>query len=248
MKFIIARDYQEMSAMGAEVIIDQINKKPDTVLGLATGSTPLGTYNLLIDACKKGLDFSKVVTFNLDEYWGLPPYHPQSYNYFMNKNLFDHINILKAHTHIPSGQCADPEEECRRYDSMIENMGGIDLQVLGIGRNGHIGFNEPAESLKLNTHLTSLTEDTIEANSRFFNSINEVPKKAITMGIGSIMKAKKIILLASGKDKAPIISKLAEKKVSTKIPASILHLHKDTVVIVDRDAASLLPWDNTTEI
>lgn len=239
MKFIVAENYDEMSRIGADLIVRQINEKPDSVLGLATGSTPVGLYGCLIDAYKRGLDFSRVVTFNLDEYYGLSPEHPQSYRYFMDHKLFNHINIDKNNIHIPNGLCNNIQEECKKYDSEISKAGGIDLQVLGIGRNGHIGFNEPADSLIVPTHLTKLTKDTIEANSRFFDSTDDVPRMAITMGLGTIMKAKKIILLACGKDKAPIISRISKLQVDTDLPASMLHLHNSVTVIVDNDAASL---------
>lgn len=240
MKFIIAGSYDEMSKIGGELLVEQIKLNNHSVLGLATGSTPLGMYRFLSEECKKGLDFSKVITFNLDEYYGLSPEHPQSYRYFMNKNLFEHINIQKENIHIPDGLCSDVDEECSEYDRQIADAGGIDLQVLGIGRNGHIGFNEPDQALEVRTHITKLTEDTIIANSRFFNSMDEVPKMALTMGLGTIMKARKIVLLASGKDKAEILSKLAQPYVNTDVPASVLHLHKDVVVVADKEAASLI--------
>lgn len=240
MKFIIAKDYEEMSKLGADCIIDQIKKKSDSILGFATGSTPEGTYRYLIDAYKKGLDFSKIISFNLDEYYGLSPEHPESYMYFMEKNLFKHVNIDRSKIHIPNGLCKDIEKECTEYDASIRNAGFIDLQLLGIGRNGHIGFNEPGDSLNIATHVTDLTESTIEANSRFFNSIDEVPKKALTMGMGTIMKSKKILLMASGKNKAEAIAFLAGTSVTTKVPATLLLLHRDVTVIADRDAASLI--------
>ena len=248
MKIVVSENYEEMSRVGADYIIKQLNKKPDSVLGLATGSTPMGMYKCLIEAYKKGLDFSKAVTFNLDEYYGLSSEHPQSYRYFMDVNLFNHVNINKANIHIPSGLSKNIESECVKYDEEIAKAGGIDLQVLGIGRNGHIGFNEPGDSLMVMTHITDLTSDTIAANSRFFNSADEVPKKAVTMGLGTIMKAKKIILLASGKDKAQAIAKLSEPLVDTDMPASVLQLHTDVVVIVDKDAASLIDMEKSIAI
>lgn len=244
MRFVIVKDYDEMSIAGAGYVMEQIRKKSSSVLGLATGSTPVGLYKCLIDEYKKGLDFSKVVTFNLDEYYGLSPEHPQSYRYFMDNNLFNHINIKSDNIHIPNGLSKNVEEECERYDKAIAAAGGIDLQILGIGRNGHIGFNEPDDMLEVRTHMTSLTEDTIKANSRFFNSEDEVPKTALTMGLGTIMKAGKIILLASGADKARVISQIAKPYVDTDVPASVLQLHNDVVVIADMEAASLIDQEN----
>lgn len=241
MKVIIANNYEEMSKIASKEIAKLLYVKPKAVLGLATGSTPEGVYKELIELYKLNrADFSEVTSFNLDEYRGLNGDHPQSYRYFMDTNLFNHVNIDKSKTHVPSGVAEDIEEECKKYDEAIEKAGGIDLQLLGIGGNGHIGFNEPSDFLNLNTHLTDLTEDTIEANSRFFDSKEEVPTQAVTMGLGSIMKAKKIILLASGKKKADIISKLVEDKISTRVPASILQVHPEVLVIIDRDAASLI--------
>ena len=239
MKLIIKKDYDELSKIAAEIILAEINKKPDMVLGLATGSTPIGTYKKLIDYYNEGkVDFSKVTTFNLDEYYGLLPQNSQSYHYFMHKNLFSHINIKPENIHIPNGQAKDADEYVKEYDKTIENAGGIDLQILGIGANGHIAFNEPADELFVGTHLTGLTQSTIEANSRFFNSIDEVPKKAITMGIGSIIKAKKILLLANGKSKAKIIAQLLNNDtITTRIPASVLLLHNDTTLIIDKEAS-----------
>ena len=244
MKFIVTEDYDKLSEISAEYITNEIVKEPHSVLGLATGSTPIGMYKHLIEAYKKGLDFSNVITFNLDEYCGLSSEHPQSYRYFMDSNLFNHVNINKNNIHMPDGLCKDVESECLKYDAAISEAGGIDLQILGIGRNGHIGFNEPQDELEVKTHVAKLHEDTIQANSRFFNSMDEVPKMAITMGLGTIMKAKKIVLLAFGADKAPIIAKIAEPYVDTDIPASVLHLHNDVVVIVDKEAASLINSKN----
>lgn len=239
MKIIIEKDYESLSTTAANIIKEEIEKKEDLLLGLATGSTPIGTYKELIRLHKEeGLDFSKVVTFNLDEYLNIPYTNPNSYHYFMEENLFKHINIPKDNIHIPDGNAEDVEKFCREYDKKIEDCGGIDLQILGIGENGHIAFNEPDDELYLGTHITGLTESTIKANSRFFDSIDEVPKKAITMGIGSIMKAKKILLLANGEKKAPVICELLkQEKVSTRIPASLLLLHPDVVVILDELAA-----------
>lgn len=241
MNVIIAETYEEMSKIAAKEIAKLVYIKPDAILGLATGSTPEGVYKELIELNKESrVDFSNVTTYNLDEYKGLKGDHPQSYRYFMDTKLFNHININKDKTHVLSGVTKDIEKECEEYDASIEADGGIDLQLLGIGGNGHIGFNEPSDYLNMNTHLTKLTEDTIIANSRFFNSFDEVPTEAITMGLGSIMKAKKIILLASGEKKAEIIAKLVEEKISTKIPASLLQVHPDVLVIVDKAAGSRL--------
>lgn len=241
MKIIVEKDYEKMSSKAASLISEAIKKKPDLILGLATGSTPIGTYEELIRMHKEeGLDFSKVTTFNLDEYYGLSPEDDQSYRYFMENTLFKHINIKKENTYVPDGLAKDPNTYGKEYDEKIQKQGGIDIQILGIGRNGHIAFNEPGDELILSTHLTELTKDTIDANSRFFDSIDEVPTKAITMGIGTIMKAKKIILLASGKNKAEIMSELLkQEKVTTNLPASLLLLHPDLIVIMDEEAAEL---------
>lgn len=249
MKLIITKDYDQMSKMAADRIIQQLAKKPDSVLGLATGSSPIGMYGYLVDAYnKKDVDFSKAVTFNLDEYYGLAPDHPQSYRYFMDTNLFSHVNINKRNIHVPDGLCEDVEKFCEEYERAIEKAGGIDLQILGIGQNGHIGFNEPNSSLDVMTHLAVLTENTIDANSRFFDSIDQVPKKAITMGLGTIMNAKEIVMLASGKNKAKAIANLAKPTVNTEVPASMLHLHRNALVISDAEAASLIGPDSEIEI
>lgn len=241
MRLIITDNYDEMSLVAANEIAELIKVKPDSVLGLATGSTPEGVYSKLIKLYENnGLDFSKVTSFNLDEYRGLDGNHTQSYRYFMNTKLFNHINIDKKNTHVPDGMASNITEECETYDKSIDSAGGIDLQLLGIGGNGHIGFNEPSDSLSLGTHLTALTKDTINANSRFFSSIDQVPTEAITMGLGGIMKAKKILLLASGEKKAPIIKKLVNGKISTKVPASILQVHRNVLIIVDKAAASMI--------
>jgi glucosamine-6-phosphate deaminase len=249
MKVIVAKNYEEMSKIAAKEIAKLLYVKPNAVLGLATGSTPEGVYKELSELNKQHkVDFSKVTSYNLDEYKGLKGEHPQSYRYFMDTNLFNHVNIDKNKTYVPNGIAENYEVECRRYDEAIENAGGIDLQLLGIGTNGHIGFNEPSDFLNLNTHVTELTEDTIKANSRFFDGIEEVPTEAITMGLGSIMKAKKIILLASGLKKAEIILKLVEDKISTRVPASMLQVHQNVLVIVDQEAGSLLRSTSNNEI
>ena len=238
MKKMICKNYDALSYLAADIIAEQIKNKPDTVLGLATGSTPMGTYKELVRRNKKGdVDFSGVTTFNLDEYYKISGDNPQSYHYFMYRNLFDHININRNNIHIPDGNTASVEQECERYDRLIRDAGGIDLQVLGIGSNGHIGFNEPASELITKTHLTALTENTIQDNARFFNHADEVPVHAITMGLGTILKAKRIILLISGKNKAKIFKKAFEGKITTNLPASLLQLHPDTTVIVDEEAA-----------
>lgn len=250
MKVIIANNYDEVSKIAANEIVDLVNSKPDCILGLATGSTPIGMYKELINYNKdKHVDFSKVKTFNLDEYLGLQGNHPESYRYFMDNNLFNHININKANTYVPSGISEDVQKECIDYDRKISEAGGIDLQVLGIGNNGHIGFNEPSTSLNIGTHVTELTQSTIEANSRFFSNINEVPTKAITMGLGSIMKSKSILLLANGISKADIISKLVDGKIDTLVPASLLQVHQNVTVIVDKLAGAFImkkttPYNN----
>ncbi|MDV3427155.1 MAG: glucosamine-6-phosphate deaminase [Bacillota bacterium] len=241
MRIHILKNYEELSKKAAEIIKSQIVLKDDSVIGFATGSTPLGTYKELINMHKEGLDFSNITTFNLDEYYGLPAKDVNSYHYFMHKNLFDHINVNKKKVHIPDGEVKDVDKFCKDYEESIAKAGGIDLQILGIGKNGHIGFNEPDDNMDVPTHLTDLTEDTINANSRFFNSIDQVPKQAITMGLGTIMKSKRILLLASGEDKAEIIEKMLKAQVvTTNIPASFLFLHNNADIIVDEKAASLM--------
>lgn len=241
MKIIICENYQEMSKKAASIIASQIILKPDSVLGLATGSTPVGIYENLIKSFREGhLDFSQIKTYNLDEYYGLPGTNPQSYRYFMDINLFNHVNINKYNTHVPNGLSEDTERDCAAYDEAIKASGGIDIQVLGIGSNGHIGFNEPGESFEKCTHLIDLKEETIEANSRFFNSIEEVPTKALTMGIGNIMKSKKILLLASGASKSEAIYHTIHSKVQPEIPSTILQFHNDVTIIVDKEAAKKL--------
>lgn len=241
MKIRIAKDYDQMSTWAAEIVAQEIKEKNDLVLGLATGSTPEGLYRLLVQMYQEGtLDFSKVITFNLDEYLGLAPTHPQSYAYFMHQHLFAHINIKAENIHLPDGLAKDLPAFCREYEEKIAAAGGIDLQILGIGRNGHIGFNEPNDYLSAGTHVVSLAEETIDANSRFFNSKDEVPRQAVTMGMGTILKAKKILLMANGKTKAEAIKGTLSGKITTKIPASFLQLHRDLTVIIDEEAASLL--------
>lgn len=241
MRLIVTKNYDEMSKAAAHEMAEDIKSNPEIVLGLATGGTPVGMYKELIRMYNEGkLDFSKVTSINLDEYVGLPGDHDQSYRYFMNTNLFNHININKDKTFVPNGLAENIEEECKSYDSRIQEMGGIDLQLLGLGANGHIGFNEPGESLSVGTHLTDLKESTIEANARFFDSIDDVPREAITMGLGGIMKAKKIMVIASGEGKAEVVEAMMSGKITTEIPATMLQMHRDVVLIVDEDAAKLL--------
>lgn len=238
MKLIIEQTYDELSKRAASILIEAIKENPEIVLGLATGSTPVGTYKEIIRAHKLGgLDLSDVKTFNLDEYIGLDENDEGSYRYYMNDNLFDHVNIKKDNIHIPNGKANNLDEYCKYYDKEIEMAGGIDIQLLGVGTNGHIGFNEPSEQLCVGTCVTKLTDNTIKDNSRFFSSIEETPSTAITMGMGSILKAKKIILLANGKNKKEIMRDLLTRTtVSTDMPASLLLLHPDVTVIVDKEA------------
>ncbi len=241
MRIVIAKDYEDMSARAARIVAGQIYLKPNSVLGMATGSTPLSMYKELIRVHKEvGLDFSEIVTFNLDEYLGLPKEDEQSYNYYMFENFFNHINIKKENIYIPDGMMKDVEQECKQYDKDIQVKGGIDLQVLGIGNNGHIGFNEPDIKFEATTHKVKLDEETINANARFFATIEEVPRFAISMGIKTIMHAKKILLLASGENKAEVIYRALFEGITPEIPASILQLHQDVTVIVEENAAQLL--------
>lgn len=236
MRVIKVGGYDQMSRTAANIIAAQIIMKPDSVLGLATGSSPIGTYKRLIELNKSGdLDFSGITTVNLDEYCGLSVSHDQSYRYFMNTNLFDHINIKKENTHVPDGVAADYDEECRRYDKLIEELGGIDLQLLGIGHNGHIGFNEPDEVFEKYTHVMDLKQSTIDANSRFFAKKEDVPRQAITMGIKTIMSAKKILLIASGADKKEILERALYGPITPNVPASVLQLHPDLTVVCSVD-------------
>lgn len=241
MRILVCKNYEEMSKKAAQMILSQITLKPNSVLGLATGSTPIGMYKNLVDMYNHGIvDFSEVTTFNLDEYYQLPITNDQSYYYFMHDNLFNHINVRPQNVNIPNGMTSDVEAECEKYDTDIKSAGGIDIQVLGIGHNAHIGFNEPTISFETGTHLVDLKESTIEANARFFESADAVPKKAVTMGTGSIFKAKKIMLLASGEGKADAIYNTVYGKVTPEVPASILQFHSDIVLILDEAAASKL--------
>lgn len=241
MRIIVAKDYEEMSKKAANIVAAHIILKPDSVLGLATGSTPVGMYQELINLYQKGdIDFSNVTTFNLDEYYGLDENDPQSYHYFMMDKLLNHINVARENIHIPSSLAPDMQKECDDYEKKIKDAGGIDLQVLGIGRNGHIGFNEPNVKFEAKTHMVELQNDTIHANARFFNSVEEVPTKAISMGIQTIMQAKKILLIANGEGKADAIYKTLQGDITPQVPASILQLHHNVVVILDEKAASKL--------
>jgi glucosamine-6-phosphate deaminase len=241
MKKIICKDYAEMSEQAAVIIATQIKNKPESVLGLPTGSTPIGTYNILRKMYDEGeVDFSKVMTFNLDEYYPLARDNSQSYHYYMKENLFGHVNILPDNVNIPNGEAEDPTQECVAYEEKLADVGGTDLQVLGIGRNGHIGFNEPDGELPLATRLVDLTPDTIDANARFFDNEEDVPKQALTMGVGGIFNSKHIVLLISGEGKAEITKELFSGEVSTQNPASLLNLHNNVTVIMDEEAASML--------
>jgi glucosamine-6-phosphate deaminase len=236
-----ASDYEDLSRRAANLIFSQITLKPNSILGLATGSSPIGTYKKLIELYQKGdLDFSKVTSINLDEYKGLAPDNDQSYRYFMNKNLFEHINIDLSSTFVPNGLEPDSKKACEDYNKIISSSGGIDLQLLGLGRNGHIGFNEPATFFPKETHCVDLTESTIEANKRFFASEEDVPRQAYTMGIKNIMDAKKILIIVSGKEKAEILKEVISGPITPKVPASILQLHKDVTIIADTAATSCL--------
>lgn len=241
MRIIEAKDYKDMSRKAANIISAQIIMKPDSVLGLATGSTPIGLYEQLVEWYKKGdLDFSGISTVNLDEYKGLDRENDQSYYYFMHDHLFNHVNVRPECTNVPNGMEPDAKKECRRYEELIDSLGGADLQLLGLGHNGHIGFNEPAPVFEKATHCVDLTESTIEANKRFFASADDVPKQAYTMGIGTIMKAKKILVVVSGEDKAEIVAKAFSGDVTPEVPASILQMHRDVTLVADRAALSKL--------
>lgn len=241
MRIYEVADYQEMSRCAANLISAQIILNPRSVLGLATGSTPVGIYSQLIEWYRKGdLSFAEVQTVNLDEYQGLPPDHPQSYRNFMQQNLFDHIDILPQQTHVPNGLAKDAAKECARYEALIASLGGIDLQLLGLGHNGHIGFNEPAAAFAKETHLVELTESTIEANTRFFESREAVPRQAFTMGIKTILGAKKILLAVSGKEKAEAVYRSFAGPVEPGVPCSILQFHPDVTLVGDAPALSQL--------
>jgi len=241
MRVIVVKDKEAMGKKAGEIVAAQMKKKLHFVLGLATGSTPIPLYQELIRMNKAGeLDFSTTITFNLDEYVGLPPDHDQSYRYFMNQQLFDHININKACTHVPNGMAPDVKASCEHYEAMIDGVGGIDMQVLGIGSNGHIGFNEPGSSLASLTRIKSLTKSTIEDNARFFESIDDVPTQAITMGIGTVLRARNAILLANGANKADTVAAALEGPVTAACPASALQLHRFATFVITEDAAAKL--------
>ena len=237
MKIYKAKDYKDMSRKAANIISAQVIMKPNCVLGLATGSTPIGTYYQLVEWYNKGaLDFSEVTTVNLDEYKGLPRTNDQSYYYFMHQHLFDRVNIDPERTNVPNGMEPDAEKECGRYEELIRSLGGVDLQLLGLGHNGHIGFNEPGEAFEKETHCVDLTESTIEANKRFFASADDVPKQAYTMGIKTIMQAKKILIVVNGENKADIVERAFFGPVTPEVPASILQLHNDVTLVGDEAA------------
>ncbi len=237
MKKVVFDTYEELSKYAANMVASELNSKPHYILGLPTGGTPVGMYKEIAELYNKGvIDFSDVTTFNLDEYLGLEQSHDQSYYYFMNKNLYSKVNLKPENINIPSGCEEDIEAEAAAYDEKILEKGGIDMMILGIGPNGHIGFNEPADVLESATHTVDLTKETIEANARFFDSIDDVPKKAITMGVGNILKAKKILMLISGENKKEITKKLFSGEVSTQNPASLLQLHPSVTVLVDKAA------------
>ena len=241
MRIYVTKDYNAMSRQVANILSAQVILKPECVLGLATGSTPVGAYRQMVEWYKKGdLDFSQVRTINLDEYVGLAPTHSQSYRYFMQSNLFDHVNIVPANTNVPNGLAENAAEECRRYNEVIHTLGPIDLQLLGMGHNGHIGFNEPSDTFELETHVVDLAETTIQANARFFACADEVPRQAMTMGIQTIMQAKKVLVAVSGKDKAEIVKKAFTGPVTPQVPASILQMHPDVILVGDKAALSLL--------
>lgn len=239
MLVIVKDDYAAMSKEAARIVAERLRKKPDLVLGLATGSTPLGTYSELIRMHREeGLDFSKVTTFNLDEYIGLSPSHSQSYHYFMMENFFKHVNINPRHIHIPDGLANEIEAHCEWYEEEIKKAGGIDLQILGIGANGHLAFNEPGSSLGSLTRIKTLTQQTITDNARFFSDLKEVPRYAITVGIGTIMDARELVLLANGPKKADAVKAAVEGPITAMCPASIIQMHRRATVITDKEAAS----------
>ena len=239
MRIYREKDYDAMSRRAATIIAAQIVAKPDCVLGLATGSSPVGTYKNLVAWNKQGdISFKEVRSVNLDEYYGLSGDHDQSYRYFMQTNLFDHVDIVPENTNVPNGLAQDPAAEGERYEALVASLGYADLQLLGMGRNGHIGFNEPCGEFPLITHLVDLTESTIEANARFFASADDVPKQALTMGIGTIMHARSILVVASGADKADAVRKTVQGPVTSDVPASILQLHPNVTIIGDEAALS----------
>ena len=240
MNVIITENYDEMSKKAAEILVNLVKNNPNAILGLATGSSPIGTYKYMAEACKNGeVSFKGVSTVNLDEYVGLTADHDQSYAYFMRTNLFDHIDIDQSRTNLPSGSAPCAKAECDRYNALLDEM-KQDVQVLGLGSNGHIGFNEPNTPFDSVTHLVDLTENTIKDNSRLFNSIDEVPRQALSMGIKNIMQAKSILMVVSGKNKAEAVYGMVKGEVTPALPASVLQLHPFVTIICDKDAASLL--------
>ena len=237
MKILKGANYDEVSKIVADIITNEIKKNPEAVLGLATGSTPIGTYEELVKRYNAGeIDFSKIQTVNLDEYKGLSPENDQSYRYFMNHHLFEHINIPIENTHVPDGLETDSDKACKDYEACLESIGAPDIQILGLGLNGHIGFNEPSDVFTKDTHCVDLTQSTIEANARFFESMDAVPKQAYTMGIGSIMRAKKIVLIVTGEKKREILNLVLNGDVKPEVPATILQMHSNVVVVADNDA------------
>lgn len=241
MRICQVEDYDAVSRMAADLIASQITEKPDCVLGLATGSTPVGAYALLAERQRRGeLSFASVRSVNLDEYCGLAPEHVQSYRYFMRKHLFSLVDIRPENTHVPDGLASDPGAECARYDRLIDDLGGIDLQLLGLGHNGHIGFNEPGPAFIPETHPVDLTESTVNANARLFASKDEVPRRALTMGIRAIMQARRVVVIVSGEDKAEAVKKAFAGPVVPCVPASILQLHRDAVLVADKAALGAL--------
>ncbi len=242
MRIICGKDYSDVSNQTAQFLAAQVRLKPDCVLGLATGGSPVGTYAKLVELYRQGtLDFSKARTVNLDEYVGLAPDHPQSYAYYMRTHLFDHVNLAPGSTFLPDGLARDGEAECARYDALLQSLGGTDMQLLGLGNNGHIGFNEPGDAFCLPTHRVALTESTVSANARFFASREEVPRWAYTMGIGGILSARKIVMVVTGAAKAQAVRDVFFGPVTPKVPGSVLQLHKDVILIADREALSLIP-------
>ncbi len=240
MKIIVTKDYEELSAKAAKIMLEVVRENPYAVLGLATGTTPLGLYAYMIaDHEQKGTSYAHIRTANLDEYKGLPKTYPQSYAYFMRKNLFDGLGIHSENTNIENGMAADEEKECARYDEVLEQL-PRDIQLLGLGSNGHIAFNEPGTPFGSGTHVVSLAESTVKDNARLFDDISEVPRKAFTMGIRQIMQAKKILILASGANKADAVAKMVKGEVTEAVPASVLQLHPDCTLIVDKAAAAKL--------
>ena len=239
MEVIVKKNYEEMSKAAATLFAAEIMENPKTILGMATGSTPVGLYKELVKMYEAGdLDFSQVTTFNLDEYIGLAPEHDQSYHYFMHDHFFDHVNIDPSRINLPNGMEPDEKKECARYDAVLRSVGDVDIQLLGIGRNGHIGFNEPDDYFSKGTHCVNLTESTIEANKRFFASADDVPRQAYTMGVQTIMLARRIVLVVSGENKAETVREAFFGPVTPQVPASILQLHTDVSIVADEAALS----------